>query len=580
MIKFSAFLLLWLISFQSPIFGQNINYEFESGKHYYSPGSAVIPSQMIGSDETGYYFLVLNLAELSQVRLEHFDKNLNRTISQKLEFLPGKAIRKFEYIFYSNNKIYLFSSYADSKLEKRFLEVQTVDKKTLLLNNDLKSVIEVYNTFNKSGKFEFNTSPNGTKLLVYCDYPKKKEKQDYKVTTSDKYKFSVFEGDVDLLWSKEIVFPYNDMLFSVESYMVDDKGRLLFSGVLFNDTIIEITDRMGVFGGLGYRKYINYAEKKGIGFNYIVLSYDGVKEIPFQYKIELEGKYLRDMKIVVNLNDELICTGFYSEKGRKSIKGIFYNKYDNVAGKIKHQYNKEFSKEIITSGLNPYQLKEAERKMQQGEEVEMNQYDFNNLIVNSDGSLVLIAEQYVEQNVAEDVNPTLDYGISRGSISPSGTGAGRRGGSYGGYYGGFYGGRNASRNQFNDILITYISSEGEVNWIKTIPKKQKSMSDYYTSYGVAIAGNDLYLFFNDNIYNFDPKWKNKPYTYIANNENPSVLVVAKISKEGNISIEPTILSRETKVIQKPRGSVQIDEKTVLIFGQITSKFMLSKLTFK
>ena len=111
-----------------------------------------------------------------------------------------------------------------------------------------------------------------------------------------------------------------------------------------------------------------------------------------------------------------------------------------------------------------------------------------------------------------------------------------------------------------------------------VSKKQKTSSDFYSSYGFASSHNDLYLFYDDNALNYHPKFKNQACTFTAAVDAESVLVVAKIDKAGTVTKDPIVSSYQTKVIQKPKWSFQQDDNSVLIFGQQGIKQVLNRFT--
>lgn len=568
--------LLIFLLFSSGIFAQN-KYQFHSGENYYEKES-IVPTQFIGSDETGYYVVTTNLGEMSEIYMEHFDTSLNRTVSKKVKFLPDKVDRRYEYMYYSNDQLYILSSYSDYKLETRFLEVQTVNKKTLALNPDLRQIATVGDYHYEYGKFEFSISPNGKKLLVYSDYPKKKEVEDGKKIKTDRYVFSVFEGNMEKVWSREIVFPYKDKVFSVQSYAVNNSGNLVFLGAIFEGQAAEVMDKdlvNGFIGTYSFKKMVKDSKSKDLAYKYIVLNYNGKEDNPIEYEISLDHKFVRDINMTIDKSGDLICTGFYSEKGILSIKGVFYLRYDGTTRELKIKSYKAFSQDFITHGLNDWQMKEVKKQLEKGEEVEMYQYDLGNLILMEDGSLFLLAEQFIDYSSTIDVTNNYSsrfYEADRGY-----------------YSGGFYGGEffnlgfsgpymnTMTRSDFNDILIIRIDQEGVIQDFDRITKKQKATSDLYSSFGLASTKDHIYLYYNDNALNYNPKWTNRPYTFSGEADAESVLVVAKIDREGKISKDLAVSSRTSTVQLNTKFGIQIKENTILMFGQSKGRHRFNKL---
>ena len=84
----------------------------------------------------------------------------------------------------------MFTSLKNNKLKQNFLFVQSINKKTLLLNNDLKQIAQIDYAGNRkynAGNFNYKTSRDSSKILIYYDLP-------YEQGASEKFGFHVFDN--------------------------------------------------------------------------------------------------------------------------------------------------------------------------------------------------------------------------------------------------------------------------------------------------------------------------------------------------------------------------------------------------
>jgi hypothetical protein len=177
------------------------------------------------------------------------------------------------------------------------------------------------------------------------------------------------------------------------------------------------------------------------------------------------------MQIAINDERDIICGGFYSEKGTFSIKGSYFLKIDGQTQEIKAKSFKEFGIDFITQHMTQRQEKKAKKKAAKGKNIELYEYDLDNIILRDDGGAYLIGEQFFVKVVTRTTTG------SNGHTSTSTT-------TY--YY-------------FNDILVINMSPSGEIEWTEKIPKRQRTTNDggFFSSYALSVVKDKLYFVFND-----------------------------------------------------------------------------------
>ena len=203
----SILILHALLFFAVAAFAQ-VNVDLKVGEEYSASKRSTL-AVVIGYDETGFYVLSTKGYFMNQLSVDHFDNQLKKTKSQEVELETEGKERNFEFVVHSNNKLFLFSSFANQKLKKKFLFVQTVNKQTLIPDKDLKKIAEVdYDSKYNSGNYNFRISRKKDKILVFYNLP-------YVKNEAEKFGFHVFDTDMNQIWTKSITLPYIDKLFNV-----------------------------------------------------------------------------------------------------------------------------------------------------------------------------------------------------------------------------------------------------------------------------------------------------------------------------------------------------------------------------
>ena len=98
------------------------------------------------------------------------------------------------------------------------------------------------------------------------------------------------------LWEKKIELPYQDKLFGIQDFKIDNEGNVHLLGILYDEVV-------------------KYKRQGKPNYEYQILSYYNEGKEFKKYPVQVDGKFLTDMKIAVGTNDNIICAGFYSNVG-------------------------------------------------------------------------------------------------------------------------------------------------------------------------------------------------------------------------------------------------------------------------
>ncbi len=526
--KISIFLLFVVASIIT--YGQvkSDKVEILWGKEF--KASAKYALDIVGEDASGFYAIRTEKKGLFiTTALERYDLEMNRSKIVKLDLRDRYIKRSFEFITMLNKKLYIFSSRYDKRNKKDYLYVQTIDKSTLLLNNDSKKIAEIdysKKTLFNSGGFGFRMSRDDSKILIFYNIPNKKKEK-------ERFGFHVYDENFSQIWEKNETLPYEESLFIIEDFKVDNNGNVHLLSTMYNEKL--------------------KIRKKGKpNYKYLILSYMDLGSRVEEYSIDVKDKFLTNMQIAITDEQNIICAGFYSKNGTMSIIGSYFLTLDGKTHETLSRSFKEFGIEFITQNMTKRQEKRTKKRADKGRNVEMYEYSLDEIILKSDGGAILIGEQYYVKVV------TTTTTSSNGSRSTKTD-----------YY--YY---------YNDIIVINISPDGEIEWAEKIAKRQITANDNaaFSSYISVVSDNNLYFIFNDNMKNLDYGGEGKIYNF--DKSKRSLVVLVELDGLGKQTRKVLFSAKEAEVLTRPLISAQVSENEVILFGQRRRKQRFAKLTFK
>ena len=523
-------ILLAFIASQSIIAQQDIiPAEINWGPEYAEPNGTYI-SRIIANIPGGFTALrrkqAGGLNPRERVWVEQYTNSMKLKRSEELDLKYKKKLRDFEDVIMLGGKLWYLTSFNNVAKKKNYLFAQKLSSR-LVPNKNLELVGEI-DSKNKvrEGRFDTHISTDSTKLLIYNQLP-------YKRNTPERFAFRVFDKNMNELWKKNIALPYADDVFAVKEYRVDGDGNVYVLGIVYESR----GARTRVGGRPAYR--------------YTVLAYSNNGEEKKEYKIDLRDKFITDLTFRVGRDKNLILAGFYSEQNASNAKGTCYFRIDSKSKQILQQTLKEFEFEFLTEEMTEGQRRRAERAELRGDEsreAELYSYSLDDLILRSDGGVVLVGEQYY---VYQD--RTQDFYSQRFSTT---------------YY-----------YNYNDIIVVNIQPDGEVEWASRIPKRQRTINDggYFSSYAMSITRGKLYFVYNDNARNLDPNRRNRIFNFSGSG---SVIAVAQVDMQGRVKTFPIQNNRDASVYTRPKVCKQNGKRTMAIYGEDGRKYRFGQLLFE
>lgn len=420
------------------------------------------------------------------IKIDNKETSIQKFDTEKPAFIKEKIYEKFfpknyriEEVLELDKRYYVFYSSWNGKDDKEQLFAPEVDFERGELLPDPKLIIEIdgkvagKRNFSFFGgglydmidgtqdKFDFLHSFDKKNLLI--QYRKKPEvKSDTK--SYDVIGLVTFDAGLQQLSDREIKMPYTERRLKFLDYQLDNEGNLYLLTKIFHDDSND-----------------DKKKKRDLVANYhleLFFIKTGTNELKIS-KFENNDKFISKLWMFDSNKDFAVCGGFYSTgKGDyEDSDGVLAFKIDRT-GRIYEDVYHEIPSDIINQYESEKTKKKNDKKEKKGEVAKFTDLILKDLVINEDGSLLLIGEQ--------------DYMTTHSSSGPNGM-------------------RTYTRYHYNDILVTKIGLKGELNWMKKIPKSQSGSSVLGgMSYSYFGANNSHYLVFLDNVKNIDLKEDQTP----------------------------------------------------------------------
>jgi len=417
--------------------------------------------------------------------LKSYNKNLGLINTKELNLeYKGKKLR-YSNAAKLNNRMFIFAKFTNKKAKKNYLLYKEINPKTFKSVSKLKVIGEIpYENRRDNGFFGFEYSKDNKLLLLFHYIPTDENE-------NEKIALKVLDSDLNLKWKKNITIPYKSELTDIIDYNLDLEGNVY----------------------VVVKKYKHKREdiiNKKINFTYTILTYKNSGNDNTKIDLSLKNKYITQLKIAIDESQNIFCSGFYSNNiSHKSerdmgLGGSFYMKIENDDNEVSISTTNDFTLEFISSLLSKRKKekmkKKSKKKKKKGQNLEMSNYYLDELYLNDDGSIILVGEK------AYSITHTVSNG--QGGYTTTTT-----------YY-------------YQNIIAVEYDSEGDVKWVRRVPKFQSSSSTYYLSYASIVNNENIYFIYNDHIENTHIKNEvdYKPFSLSYKKTN---IVAYRIDGEGN-----------------------------------------------
>ena len=450
------------------------------------------------------------------------DAKLKKAVSLDLRY--KNKVCKFEDVVYTNGNLYLILSFYNLGQKTKYVFYQELDVSTLKVSSKLKILYQTASeNASRFSEFYTITSKDNSKFLFV-------ESTSGKKNESESFHLSVFDADLNVLWSKDVNLPYTESRFLIQKYLIDNEGNVYVSG--------------------RHRAGEDFLLTRKSSSMFKMFVYDNKGAFVGETDINMIPQIVTDFDFELIRPKELVCVGFYSAKNYYSAKGIFYFRFNPFSKEVTNLNTNDIPLDILTQGYTSAKVKKAIRASEEGnvnKQVELENFDIDRLVVRSDGGVLMVGEEYREGNL-DSFDP---YSSIRSNVK-----------TY------FYG----------DILVSNISPQGVAQWTARIPKNQETVDDggYYSSYVMGIGGSKLVFLFNENMrnINFSDLYYTNSFRMDAVN-NDTGLIRAEVDKKGQVKLSALYDRKETGVVGVPKISEQISASKIFVINRANNALLFS-----
>jgi hypothetical protein len=448
--------------------------------------------------------------------IEKFDQQMVSISESVVEMnLDGKNEVALEGIFAFGDDFVILGSNSDKSTKENSIYYKTVSKSNLATQGDWTILASLsFEKKRRDGSFNYTISSDSSKLLLHYDLP---------ILDKDapaKYGFKVFSLGMKQLWEKEIELGIGEKLFYTQTYRVSNDADVYLIGQEFDKSESRL-----------------FAKAAPSDRKYHVLTYSDYGKKFKDYNVTLKDKFITDITISIS-EKELVCAGFYSEKGTGSIKGTFYLTIDLASQQVNKSTFKEIDEDFITSDWSDRAINKAKKKeLKTGKGIEAYDFDLRDFVLKEGGGARLLAEQYYVRVVT--TTTTDANGNTRTTTTYH-------------YY-------------YNDVYIVDIAADGNINWLSKIDKYQHSTNDggYRSSYSLHVKEDKMYLMYNLSAKQYYEKDERAQMS--KKDKKAYLTFISEVDSKGNIVDEILINNSQEETYVIPKFCEQISEDKTLIF---------------
>ena len=504
-------IIITLSIFSSNLIAQDIKYsfgeEFETVKKHFDFGFYKFENNKYAEV---YY------KEGEDFMFQIYDDKFNSIKREETALLPEinskhVASEGFKAI---KNDYYWFYATWDKKTETERLFAQPFNQGNFKFSSNPINLIETGRLTDLYDKYKFQTSTDSTKLLVtYRIKPKIKRDK----LNKDVIGFNLFDTKMKKLYAAEIEMPYSEADMDNLDYEVDSRGNIYML------TQVKLDNSMD-----GEKS----KENKN-AYRYELIRVNQKDNSLQAIKIELDNKYTNSVILSEDLSHNIIITGYYSDNKRSSgSDGAYVIKLEldnnnSIKNLIKTYC--EFPAEVLKANETVRQKKKMDKKEKEGN-LEAANLDFEKIVFNKDGSMVIIGQEYY----------VVAHTSSNGNTTTTTT-------SYTYYY--------------NDILVLKADKNGKTIWCNKIPKFQSGKGTADLSFHYHQYKNDNYFFYLDNIKNINLSLTETPAPHKSG--RGGYLTCVKMDEAGKMTKKSIFDIKDEDVHIYPSSFESINENIIV-----------------
>lgn len=285
--------------------------------------------------------------------IEHYSSFFNLEARYEVK-LPGGDDTQVEEVLSLNRQIYLLTS--------RLLEGQPVSQlyarglspRGQVTGEDILLAEVTINDASRRRLFDLEFNRDSSAILVYNQKFNDRNQQ-------EQFAFRVFDAQFQLLWSRDVVLPYQDLLFDILEYRIGPDGNVVLLGR-------------------------SRSQDRQEAPTYSLFTYTDNGKVEQEYRLALREQAIKEISFNITTDGTIIIAGFYAPTPRSDAHGTFLGRI-NPAGKSSSGFIlTPFTEEL---GMSSNRRDEQRRSV----------FRPRNIIPRTDGGAVIIAEQFFRNTI-------------------------------------------------------------------------------------------------------------------------------------------------------------------------------------
>ncbi|MNK27376.1 hypothetical protein D3C87_457310 [compost metagenome] len=366
----------------------------------------------------------------------------------------------------TENFVYLLFSVWDKANKTEQLYVRAINLTSGEFENEGERVIAVEGkvTGGDGNKFKLATSFDNTKLLIY--FRKKPESRNDKIN-KDVIGLYVFNTNLKQVWGKDVEMPYTEARMNNIDYTVDSDGSV--------HILTEVMKE-------GETRRYDRDDNPNFDYQLVSVSESGVDVNASE--VDVRGKYVTQVNFFEGKDNSLLIAGFYGNKRGIQVDGLFYCTVNKSGGQADFK-SFEIPTELIKQYMSQRSQDKMDRKEEKGKDLGMTSMRLRELSIEADGSILFASEKYYVVSYTDTKTGQTTY-----------------------------------THYYEEMLAGKIGKDGELIYMKKLPKKQisgRTSSPYYRGglgYRLVDSKTYYYFMFLDNVKNIELQENKVPERHV------------------------------------------------------------------
>lgn len=335
-------------------------------------------TKSLGEDETGYY-LLREYGSISSPRviLEKYSHTFQLIFSTSIESTSGtfNDSKLHRYTTMNNGKVYVFLVGWSKAKQQNSFHIREVNEDGSLSDRTIELETEAASGQMKSSDYSYSFSPDGSKLLVLTDKP-------FAKGAKESLRLQVFNtDDFSSIWKQDLTLENESERNPSNKIVVDNQG----TAYMLKDIKVSLKDHLYQLITAG-------------------------KDFSTLEGIDLQGYNLGQQKMQMDHAGNLLIAGTLVPAGRRNTdwQAVWFLKAD-AKGQILVNKIESLGKEMLSLVVNQ---KNAEK-----EGFILDNYVLKDVLLKSDGSLILLTEEQKETKtvIGQATPPVYEYSLFFGN---------------------------------------------------------------------------------------------------------------------------------------------------------------------